>query len=85
MIIVSRKRWRTIGWIVVERDQRAVWQRDESEAVDVDERVVRPRKRGRGADDALIDELTRSNAREARSGKRHGTPNERDEAVGHLA
>ena len=84
MEVVNDERWRSVWWISEVRDERAVRQGDESKTVQVDERVVRPRKRGRGADDALVDELIRSDAREARSGESDRAPNERDEAVWHF-
>ncbi len=84
MEVVDDERWRSTCRIREERDERAVGQGDESKTVQVDERVVGPRKRGGGSDDALIDELTRSDAGKARSGARDATPDERDEAVRHL-
>ena len=69
-----------------ECDECAVGQRDHSLTVEVvDKRVVRPRERGGGADDAFVDELTWSDAREAGSGARRRVPDQRREAIGHFA
>jgi hypothetical protein len=74
----------TSRWIVQERDERAVGQRDQSEAVDVDERIVLPRKGGGGAGDALVDELSFRHVRDARCGASDRAPHQHHEIVGHL-